>query len=102
MMDVVSKIPLPKFVDDQPSYALKAQRRASESFDGRDLLPRVTARTLIVRARRDRVVSASDTVELGAIPGSKLIDLPGGHITMMSLHMSDFVDAVCSFLDSTP
>ena len=98
MMDVVSKIL--RAVDPQPSYAFEAQRRASEGFDGRELLPQVTARTLIIRARGDRIVSAGDTAELCAIPGSELLDLPGGHISMLQLHMPAFVDAVSSCLDS--
>jgi pimeloyl-ACP methyl ester carboxylesterase len=98
MMDVVSK--MLRSVDPQPSYAFEAQRRASEGFDGRELLPQVTARTLIIRARGDRIVSASDTAELSAIAGSELLDLPGGHISMLQMHMSTFVDAVSSFLDS--
>lgn len=98
MMDVVSKIV--RAVDPQPSYAFDAQRRASEGFDGRELLPQVATRTLIIRARRDRIVSASDTEDLCAIPGSELVDLPGGHISMLQLHMSTFVEAVSSFLET--
>ena len=36
------------------------------------------ATTLIVRARRDRIVPASAAAELQRIPGSSLVDLPGG------------------------
>ena len=61
----------------------EAQRQASKSFDGRGLLAQVKATTLIIRARRDRIVPASDAAELQKIPGSSLVDLPGGHLTLV-------------------
>jgi len=100
MMNVVSKIPKPRRVDSQPSYAFDAQRRASAAFDGRELLSQVTARTLIIRARRDRMVAATDVAELRAIPQSTLLDLPGGHLSLLMVHGTELAQAVCSFLDS--
>jgi 3-oxoadipate enol-lactonase len=97
-MDVVSRIPLMRKVDAQPSYAFEAQRQASRSFDGGGLLPRVKASTLIIRARRDRIVPASDAAELQKIPGSSLIDLPGGHLTLVMAHGKALGEAVSSFL----
>ena len=38
MMDLVSRIPMLRKADGQPSYAFEAQRQASKSFDGRGLL----------------------------------------------------------------
>ena len=84
--------------DGQPSYAFEAQRRASKSFDGRRLLPQVKATTLIIRARRDRIVPASDAAELQKIPGSSLVDLPGGHLTLVMVHGKLLAETVSSFL----
>jgi len=101
MVDVLPKIPGLRKVDGQPSYAFEAQRQASASFDGRRLLPRVTARTLIIRARRDRVVPGRDTAELQGIPGSSLVDLPGGHLTLVVMHGAALAGAISTFLDGT-
>lgn len=97
-MDVVPRIPVLRKADGQPSYAFEAQRQASKSFDGRGLLSKVGASTLIIRARRDRIVPASDTAELQKIPGSSLVDLPGGHLTLVMVHARVFAEAVSSFL----
>jgi 3-oxoadipate enol-lactonase len=98
MMDVVSRIPMLRKADGQPSYAFEAQRRASKSFDGRPLLARVKASTLIIRARRDRIVPASDAAELEDICGSSRVDLPGGHLTLVMMHGKVFAEAISSFL----
>jgi 3-oxoadipate enol-lactonase len=98
MMDLVSRIPVLRKADGQPSYAFEAQRQASKSFDGRRLLPQVKARTLIIRARRDRIVPASDAAELQKIPSSSLVDLPGGHLTLVMAHGKAFAEAISSFL----
>ena len=84
--------------DGQPSYAFEAQRQASKSFDGRGLLSQVKASTLIIRARRDRIVPASDAAELQRIPGSSLVDLPGGHLTLVMVHGKVLAEAISSFL----
>ncbi len=98
MMDLVSRIPILRKADGQPSYAFEAQRQASKSFDGRGLLPQVKASTLIIRARRDRMVPASDTAELQKIPGSALVDLPGGHLTLVMVHGKVLARTISSFL----
>ena len=97
-MDLVSRIPVLRRADGQPSYAFEAQRQASKSFDGRGLLPQVEARTLIIRARRDRMVPASASAELQKIPGSALVDLPGGHLTLVMVHGEALAGAISSFL----
>jgi 3-oxoadipate enol-lactonase len=98
MMSLVSRIPLLRQAGGQPSYAFEAQREASKSFDGRGLLSSVKASTLIIRARRDRIVPASDAAELQKIPGSSLVDLPGGHLTLVMLHGQVLAEAISSFL----
>jgi pimeloyl-ACP methyl ester carboxylesterase len=98
MMDLVSRIPWLRKFDGQPSYAFEAQRQASKSFDGRGLLSQVRARTLIIRARRDRVVPASRAAELQKIPGSSLVDLPGGHLTLVMVHGKVLAETISSFL----
>jgi 3-oxoadipate enol-lactonase len=98
MMDLVSRMPILRKADGQPSYAFEAQRQASKSFDGRGLLSQVKARTLIIRARRDRIVPASDAAELQKIPGSSLVDLPGGHLTLVMVHGKVLAEAISSFL----
>jgi len=85
-------------VDGQPSYAFEAQRKASTSFDRRRLLAQVKASTLIIRARRDRIVHANDTAEPLKIPSSSLIDLPGGHLTLVMVHSKVLAEAISSFL----
>jgi pimeloyl-ACP methyl ester carboxylesterase len=101
VIDPVSRIPLWRKADDQPSYAFEAQRLASRSFDGRGLLRQVKASTLIIRARRDRIVPASDAAELQAIPGSSLVDLPGGHLTLVMVHGKVLAGAISTFLVET-
>jgi len=101
MMDLVSRIPLFRKADGQPSYAFEAQRQASRSFDGRGLLPQVEASTLIIRARRDWIVPASDAAELQRIPDSSLVDLPGGHLTLVMVHGKVLAEAISSFLSET-
>jgi 3-oxoadipate enol-lactonase len=98
MMDLVSRIPVLRKADGQPSYAFEAQRQASKSFDGRRLLPQVKASALIIRARRDRIVPASAAAELQEIPGSTLVDLPGGHLTLVMVHGKLLGEAISSFL----
>jgi 3-oxoadipate enol-lactonase len=98
MMDLVSRIPMLCKADGQPSYAFEAQRQASKSFDGRGLLPLVKASTLIIRARRDRIVPASEAAELQKIPGSSLVDLPGGHLTLVMVHGKVLAETISSFL----
>jgi hypothetical protein len=65
----VSGIPLPRKAGGQASFAFEAQQQASKSFDGRRPLSKVKTSTLIIRARRDRIVSASDAAELRKGPG---------------------------------
>jgi pimeloyl-ACP methyl ester carboxylesterase len=58
----------------------------------------VKASTLIIRARRDRIVPAGDAAELQKIPGSSLVDLPGGHLTLVMVHGEVLAEAISSFL----
>jgi len=101
MMDLVSRIPVFRKADGQPAYAFEAQRQASRSFDGRGLLPQVKASTLIIRARRDRIVPPSGAAELQSIPGSSLVDLPGGHLTLVMVHGKVLAETISSFLSET-
>jgi 3-oxoadipate enol-lactonase len=98
LMGLVSRIPMMRKADGQPSYAFEAQRQAARSFDGGGLLPQIKASTLIIRARRDRVVPASDAAELEKIPGSSLVDLPGGHLTLVMVHGKVLAEAISSFV----
>lgn len=98
MTDAVPGLPLFRMLDRQPSHAFEAQRRASRTFDGRGLLAAVKADTLIIRARRDRIVPGSDAYELRKIPGSSTVDLPGGHLTLALLHGRVLAEAISSFL----
>jgi 3-oxoadipate enol-lactonase len=98
MTDVVSRIPIMRKADGQPSYAFEAQRQATMSFDGRELLTRVTTRTLVIRARRDRIVPTSAAAELQKISGSSLVDLPGGHLTLVMVHGKVLAEAISTFL----
>jgi 3-oxoadipate enol-lactonase len=101
MMDVASRIPMFRKADAQPSFAFEAQRQASRSFDGRGLLPQIKASTLIIRGRRDRIVPPGDADELARIPGSSLVDLPGGHLTLVMAHGKVLAEAISSFLSET-
>ncbi len=99
MVDIISRIPVWRKFDAQPTYAFESQRRASVAFDGRTLLTKVTASTLIIQAKRDHIVSPSATKELLAIPMSSLIELPGGHVTLVMIHGKEVAGAVSSFLE---
>ncbi len=97
-LEVLGRIPTPRWLDPQPKRAFQAQRRASSDFDGRSLLRRVEAPTLVVRARKDRMVPADLSAELEQIPGSEQITLPGGHLSLVALHGRELAIAVGSFL----
>jgi pimeloyl-ACP methyl ester carboxylesterase len=100
-MEVLSRVPSPRWFDPQPRKAFGAQRRASSDFDGRELLHKVEAPTLVVRARKDRIVPTELLAELGGIPRGEHVTLPGGHLSLVLLHSRDLAIAVRSFLTST-
>jgi hypothetical protein len=43
-------------------------------------------------------VPASDAAELQNIPASSLVDLPGGHLTLVMVHGQLLAETVSSFL----
>jgi pimeloyl-ACP methyl ester carboxylesterase len=97
-MEVLSRVPTPHWFDPQPRRAFEAQRQVSVDFDGRALLSKVKAPTLVVYAKKDRMVPAELATELGTIPHCEQITLPGGHLSLVMLHSREFACAVGSFL----
>jgi pimeloyl-ACP methyl ester carboxylesterase len=97
-LDVIGRLPTPRWFDPQPQSAFQAQRQASAAFDGRAKLARVQAATLIVRASNDHMVPAELTAELGAIPHCQDVTLPGGHISLLTRHSAELASTIGSFL----
>lgn len=86
----------------QPWHAMKAQFDATTNFDCSARLPDVTAPTLIVHGRRDRVAPIALAEQMQAsIPHARLVTFEGGHLVSLLTHTDDVVAAVNDFLADT-
>ena len=86
----------------QPQYAYTRQRRASDGFDATGELHRITAPTLVMHGRKDRLVPYAMALEMQErIPHSQMKTLDGGHLFPF-LHPKEFTAMVDEFLKSEP
>ena len=99
MMRFLSGLPIFRSRYPQPRYAFMRQMQASAAYDARAMLHQITAPTLIVHGKADRVASFEAAEETHrAIPGSALLPFPGGHLFFLR-RRAEFVAAVSAFLD---
>jgi pimeloyl-ACP methyl ester carboxylesterase len=80
VMDVLSRLPLPKSVDAQPRYAWERQRDASVGFDCTARLGEIKVPTLVVHGTGDHIVPFPLGRDMaGRIVDARLVTVPGGH-----------------------
>lgn len=80
-------------------YAFVNQRAASDHYDGRPLLPRITAPTLILHGRTDTTAPFHLAEELHAgIAGARLVPFEGAHMFPMTGEQQRFHAEVAAFL----
>jgi pimeloyl-ACP methyl ester carboxylesterase len=99
IMDVLSKIPVPKRIDAQPKYAWRRQREASAGFDCRARLGEIDVPTLVVHGTDDHIVPfvlGEETAH--KIPEARLVTVPGGHRALFSTHADRLVGETKSFM----
>lgn len=100
VMNVLSRIPLPKGVDPQPHYAWERQRRASRNFDVTARLGEIEVPTLVVHGRDDHLVPFSYGQEMAdQIPHARLVVVSGGHRALFREHADRLVEEVDRFME---
>lgn len=93
IMDVLSKIPVPKRIDPQPRYAWNRQREASRGFDCSARLGEIAVPTLVVHGTEDHIVPFTlGQTMAGLIPGARLVTVPGGHRALFTTHAGRLVE----------
>jgi 3-oxoadipate enol-lactonase len=96
---LVSGLPLLRGRHPQPRYARQAQFDASTVFDCTGRLGEITAPTLIVHGRSDRVAPVALAEEAHArIPGSRLLLLDGGHLFVFTGRQDRYMPGIITFL----
>jgi 3-oxoadipate enol-lactonase len=95
-LEVLSRLPTPG--DRQPRWAWECQRRASAAYDATARLGEIAVPTLILHGRRDHMTPIARAHEMHhAIHGSTLIEVPGGHISLVTRQRRRFVEELYSF-----
>lgn len=96
--NVLSRLPLPKGVDPQPRYAFERQLEATRAFDCRDQLDAIDVPTLVLHGRRDHMTPCALARELaGGITGARLVVVPGGHFSLLTMQRRRFANEVTAF-----
>ena len=102
VMNVLSRIPLPKRVDAQPHYAWEHQRRASRSFDVTARLGEIEVPTLVIHGRDDHMVPFSYGQEMAdRITGARLVAVSGGHRALFREHADELAGEAGRFTASS-
>jgi 3-oxoadipate enol-lactonase len=87
----------------QPDYAYERQRAASRAYDCTARLGEISAPTLILHGRRDRMMPRTLVEELhDGIRGSKLVLFDGGHMFFVMRERGAFLDRVEAFVGRRP
>ncbi len=98
-MEVLSRVPTPG--ERQPRWAWECQRRASASYDATARLGEITVPTLIHHGRRDHVTAPALAHDMhAAILGSSLVEVPGGHVSLVTRERRRFAQEVATFVAS--
>ncbi|HVN28979.1 MAG TPA: alpha/beta fold hydrolase [Candidatus Binataceae bacterium] len=83
-----------------PPYAFLRQTQAIGVFDARARLNQIRVPTMVITGREDRLVAPQNSKLIAErIPGSKLVELPGGHL-FMAEYPEQFNRAVIDFIDA--
>jgi pimeloyl-ACP methyl ester carboxylesterase len=76
-LEVLSRLPTPG--DNQPRWAWECQRRVSAAYDATARMGEITVPTPILHGQRDHMTPPAQAVGMHrAIPGSTLVQVPGG------------------------
>jgi pimeloyl-ACP methyl ester carboxylesterase len=98
-LEVLSRLPTPG--DRQPRWAWECQRRASAAYDATTRLGEIVVPTLILHGRRDHMTPLARARELhAAIAGSSLVEVPGGHISLVTRERRRFAEELSAFVAS--
>jgi 3-oxoadipate enol-lactonase len=98
-LEVLSRLPTPG--ERQPRWAWECQRRASASYDATDRLGEIVVPTLILHGRRDHITSFALARDMAAaIVGSSLVEVPGGHISLVTRERRRLAKEVAAFVAS--
>ena len=98
-LEVLSRLPTPG--DRQPRWAWECQRRASVAYDATARLGEIAVPTLILHGRRDHMAPLARACELhAAIAGSALVEVPGGHISLVTRERRRFAEELLAFVAS--
>ncbi len=98
-MEVLSRLPTPG--ERQPRWAWESQRQASASYDATARLGEIVVPTLILHGRRDHMTSLALAREMhAAIAGSSLVEVPGGHISLVTRERRRFAKEVAASVAS--
>lgn len=96
-MEVVSRLPTPG--ERQPRWAWECQRQASTSYDAAARLGEIVVPTLILHGRRDHITPLVLAREMhAAIAGSTFVEVPGGHLSLVTRERRRFAEEVVAFL----
>jgi 3-oxoadipate enol-lactonase len=95
-LEVLSRLPTPG--DRQPRWAWECQRQASVSYDATARLGEIAVPTLILHGRRDHMASLVLARRMhAAIASSVLVEVPGGHISLVTRERRRFAKEVSAF-----
>jgi len=95
-LEVLSRLPTPG--DRQPRWAWECQRRASAAYDATARLGEIAVPTLILHGQHDHMTPRARAHELHrAIPGSALVEVPGGHISLVTRQRRRFIEELTAF-----
>jgi 3-oxoadipate enol-lactonase len=98
-LEVLSRLPTPG--DRQPRWAWECQRRASASYDATDRLAEIVVPTLILHGRHDHMTSVALARNMhAAIAGSVLVEVPGGHLSLVTRERRRFAEELAAFVAS--
>jgi pimeloyl-ACP methyl ester carboxylesterase len=98
-LEVLSRLPKPG--DSQPRWAWECQRRASAAYDATTRLGEIVVPTLVLHGRRDHITPLARARELhAAIAGSALVEVPGGHISLVTRERRRFAKELSAFVAS--
>jgi pimeloyl-ACP methyl ester carboxylesterase len=98
-LEVLSRLPTPG--ERQPRWAWECQRRASVSYDATARLGEIVVPTLILHGRRDHMTPLAQAAEMhAAIARSALVEVPGGHISLVTRERRRFAEELSAFAAS--
>ncbi|HET9060711.1 MAG TPA: alpha/beta hydrolase [Acidimicrobiales bacterium] len=96
---MLSRLPSPG--ERQPRLAWECQRRASASYDAAARLGEIDVPTLVLHGIRDHMapIALAHRME-AAIRGPALVEVPGGHISLLTRERRRFGEEALAFLAS--